>query len=131
MYDGGKIVAGLAIALALFGLPFFWNAGRAVAAPEPELDTPVIAALPQKQCVESLDYMRRDHMQLLRYWRESVVRHDARIYVSSGGKEYEMSLQNTCMNCHSNKHEFCDACHDYMSVDIYCWDCHVAPEERP
>ena len=27
-----------------------------------------------------------------------------------------MSLSNTCLDCHSNKAEFCDRCHNYASV---------------
>ena len=27
-----------------------------------------------------------------------------------------MSLSNTCLDCHSNKAEFCDNCHTYASV---------------
>jgi hypothetical protein len=41
-----------------------------------------------------------------------------------------MSLQNTCMQCHPNKAEFCDRCHNYASVKPYCWDCHVEPKEK-
>jgi hypothetical protein len=36
-----------------------------------------------------------------------------------------MSLSNTCLDCHSNKAEFCDRCHNYASVSPYCWDCHI------
>jgi cytochrome c oxidase subunit 2 len=39
-----------------------------------------------------------------------------------------MSLQNTCMHCHSNKQKFCDECHTYVAVKPYCWDCHIAPK---
>jgi hypothetical protein len=40
-----------------------------------------------------------------------------------------MSLTGTCLDCHSDKEKFCDACHTYSAVDPYCWDCHVIPEE--
>jgi hypothetical protein len=69
--------------------------------------------------------MRADHMQLLDLWRHSVVREGKRIYVNPDGKEYNMSLSNTCLDCHSNKAEFCDRCHNYASVRPYCWDCHI------
>ncbi len=36
-------------------------------------------------------------------------------YVSEPtGKDYEMSLTDTCMDCHANKAQFCDACHNYV-----------------
>jgi hypothetical protein len=34
------------------------------------------------------------------------------------------------MDCHSNKKEFCDTCHDYSSVTPYCWSCHIEPKGR-
>jgi hypothetical protein len=34
------------------------------------------------------------------------------------------------MDCHSDKTKFCDQCHNYLSVNPYCWDCHIAPEEK-
>jgi hypothetical protein len=46
------------------------------------------------------------------------------------GKTYYKSLQLTCMDCHSNKTQFCDQCHNYMGVTPYCWDCHIAPKEN-
>jgi len=44
--------------------------------------------------------------------------------------EFDMSLSNTCLSCHTNKAEFCDKCHGYASVDPYCWDCHVDPNVK-
>jgi hypothetical protein len=69
--------------------------------------------------------MKAEHMQLLDVWREAVVRRGERTYVSPDGKEYDMSLSNTCLDCHANKTEFCDRCHNYASVQPYCWDCHI------
>ena len=52
-------------------------------------------------------------------------------YVNADGKMYNMSLSNTCMDCHSNKADFCDRCHDYASVQPYCWSCHIEdPKEK-
>ena len=53
------------------------------------------------------------------------------MYTNRKGKTYNMSLSNTCMDCHDNKAEFCDRCHDYASVRPYCWDCHIEnPKEK-
>ena len=46
------------------------------------------------------------------------------------GKQYTMSLINTCMKCHTSKAKFCDRCHNYMAVTPDCWDCHIAPKEK-
>ena len=62
-------------------------------------------------------------------WREAVVREGIRSYVGSDGREYEISLTETCLGCHSNKSEFCDKCHNYVGVRPDCWDCHNVPEE--
>lgn len=129
MYNGGKIIAGLVVFLAFFTFPFYYNLGKANARPEPKLNTPVIQQLAEKKCVESRDFMRAEHMQLLNDWRDAVVRDGNRIYVNAEGKSHNISLQNTCMNCHSNKKEFCDTCHNYMAVKPYCWSCHIQPKE--
>ena len=71
------------------------------------------------------EYMKAEHMQLLDVWRHNVVRNGERMFVNAEGKLFNMSLSNTCLDCHSNKEEFCDRCHDYASVRPYCWDCHI------
>ncbi|MCL4491217.1 MAG: sulfate reduction electron transfer complex DsrMKJOP subunit DsrJ [Nitrospirae bacterium] len=121
--------------MIFFGLatfPFFYNMGKAIAKPEPKVDTPEIMKLAKqdRKCVESKEFMRAEHMQLLNEWRDSVVRSNTRVYVNAEGKKFDMSLQNTCMRCHSNKKKFCDECHNYMAVKPYCWDCHIAPKEK-
>ena len=129
MYNGGKIIAGLIVFLAFFTFPFYYNLGKANARPEPKLNTPVIQQLAEKKCVESKEFMRAEHMQLLNDWRDSVVRNGDRIYTNTAGKQFTISLQNTCLNCHSNKKEFCDKCHNYMAVKPYCFSCHIEPKE--
>ena len=127
MYDGGKILTGLIIGIALFTLPFWFNLGKAAKIPEPKL-TP--KAEKAKFCVETKEYMQAEHMALLDKWRDWVVRDGNRIYVGLHGKKYDMSLQNTCMDCHSNKKKFCDECHNYADVIPYCWECHLEPKEE-
>lgn len=130
MYDGGKIIAGLVIFILIVAFPFYANLGKAKDVPEPSIDTPVINALAVKKCIEPKEFMRAEHMQMLDDWRDWVVRDGNRVFINSEGKRFDMSLQNTCMNCHSNKEKFCDKCHTYMAVKPYCWDCHLEPEER-
>jgi hypothetical protein len=126
MNDKKWIVLGLVIFLGLFTFPLWYNilikAGKAAPAPEVVLTEKAKAA---KQCVMSTAYMKRDHMQLLDLWRHSVVRNAKREFVNPEGKTFNMSLSNTCLDCHSNKAEFCDRCHDYASVRPYCFDCHI------
>jgi len=129
MYDTWKILIGILIFLLFITFPFYYNIGKVVAKPEPSIDTPVINQMGKKECVEPKFAMKTLHMQLLNDWRDAVVRDGKRLYVSSNGKTYNMSLQTTCMNCHSNKKKFCDECHNYMAVKPYCWDCHIQPKE--
>ena len=127
MYNKGIIVAGLVIFVIIITFPFWYNLGKAAPAPELVLTDKAKSA---KACVGEKAYMKAEHMQLLNVWRDEVVRDAKRIYVNSSGKEFNMSLSNTCLDCHSNKAEFCDRCHNYASVSPYCWDCHIYPEEK-
>lgn len=124
MYDADKIMIGLFIFLGLITLPIWYvmASGEAAYVPEPEIVTE------EKECIEPTHYMRDKHTDLLSDWRESVIRHGTRNYVASDNQEYNMSLTDTCMDCHSNKAEFCDRCHDYVAVKPDCWDCHNPPE---
>ena len=135
LYDGGKILIGLVVFLAFALFPFYNNIGKVNAKPELKTDTPAIQEWEKlngkKECVESKEYMRAEHMQLLNNWRDAVVRDMYRQYVSTtSGKRFDMSLQNGCMKCHSSKKKFCDECHNYLSVKPYCWDCHIQPVEK-
>ena len=138
LYDSGKILIGLLIFAAIATLPFTYHIvmGQGIKAPEPKTDTPEILKYQQehngkKECVESKEWMRGEHMQLLNQWRDSVVRDYNRGYISNANhNRFDMSLQNGCMKCHSNKKKFCDECHNYMAVKPFCWDCHIEPKEE-
>lgn len=130
MKDKNTIVIGLIIFLAIITSPFWYNMGKATSAPEPKLSDKAKAA---KVCVESKEYMKANHMQILDVWRNEVVRKGNKIYTNSMGKEYNISLssgEESCLGCHGDKAEFCDKCHTYASVEPYCWDCHIDPKEK-
>lgn len=127
MYDGGKVIVGIIILFALVAFPFLYNVGKAAKAPEPEIDTPAIKKLSKAErvCVEPRPYMKVNHMKLLTHWRDQVVRQAKRDYVGFTKKTYTMSLQNTCLECHSNYDNFCNRCHTYSGITPHCWTCHV------
>ena len=128
MRDTGKILAGLAVFIVLFTGPIWYNLARGQAGKPPELVTGTEA----KRCIESTEFMRASHMNLLNAWREDVIRRGQRDYMAGDGKHYDKSLTRTClMQCHQDKAKFCDRCHTYEAVTPYCWDCHVAPPEKP
>ncbi|MBA4392017.1 MAG: menaquinol oxidoreductase [Desulfobacca sp.] len=130
MYDENKIIPIIIVFVILVTFPLWYNLGKAVAKPDPKIDTPVIQQMPEKQCIEPKEAMKTTHMKILDEWRNDVVRADyKRQYTGTNGKVFEKSLQNGCMKCHSNKTQFCDQCHNYMQVKPFCWDCHIAPKE--
>jgi len=143
MYKGGKIILALIIFVAFLTFPFFYNMGKANAGP----DIPVVASATNTQCVEPAEYMRANHMQLLNQWREESVRNGQSVYINSQGKSFEISLQDTCLKCHTTDAEkeaaktggltnpaanaspqFCASCHDYTAVKPLCWNCHFEPK---
>lgn len=125
MYDGGKIIAGLVVFLILLTFPVWYNVGGAPYQ-EPDLELPE----DEEQCIEPTQWIRDNHMKLLDEWRDKFVREKGKtMYESSTGQEVEISLQNTCMDCHTTFDDFCDKCHTTAAVNVYCWDCHVEPEE--
>lgn len=128
MYDKGKIFTGLVIFVLFVTSPFLLSMGGDVNMPKPVIKT-------SGTCVESAEFMRANHMQMLNQWRDEVVRDNNRVYTSQlNGKQFEKSLSSvgkpSCMSCHSNKAEFCDSCHNYTAVTPYCWQCHNAPKEE-
>jgi len=125
MYDGGKIVTGLVVFILIATFPFWYSqaAGEPGERLKPELPAD------KNQCVENKEYMLAAHMTLLNQWRDAFVREGQIKYTSVAyGEQYEASLTNTCLDCHSERDKFCDRCHQYADVDPYCWDCHIDKE---
>lgn len=127
MHNGSLIIIGLVAFILIVTIPLTYNIltqSSAEGAPE-------LVILPQAgdQCVRDTDYMRTNHMDLLNDWRDEVVRQGDRFTEGPHGSQIEKSLSNTCLDCHSNKEQFCNECHNYMAVDPYCWDCHTIPDE--
>ena len=123
------IVAGLVVFVVAALFPFWFNIGGTNAAPEAELSAKAKAA---KKCVLDKYDMRANHMTILNDWRTSVVRNSDRMYKSTNGKTFGMSLstgEDSCLGCHTDKAKFCDKCHNYASVAPYCWECHTDPKE--
>lgn len=131
LYGIKNIALGVLIFFGLVLSPMLPNLGKTVPPPDPKLDTPAIQKLAEKdrKCVMPTDYMRANHMQMLIDWRESVVRDAQREFVNPEGKKFVASLSNTCMECHSNKSQFCDQCHNYVAVTPNCWGCHLTKEQ--
>ena len=121
MHDAGKVLAGLVVFLAIATAPAWYHAltGSATAAPELSISSD------SQQCLADTAYMRTYHMDMLDDWRDEAVRTSDTTYVGLDGKTYEKSLAGTCLgDCHSNREQFCDRCHEYVGAEPFCWDCH-------
>ncbi len=93
-------------------------------------------------CVEDFEYMRSDHMVLLIEWRDGVIRDGDTSLIEINGQPYAKSLTKTCLQCHTEREEFCGNCHEYANalpawparqnmtgeVGVRCWNCHIQPE---
>ncbi len=127
MNDSVKVIVGIIIFLLLVTSPLWYNLAIGSSPARPELELPPNGS---EQCVADADWMRAYHMDLLNDWRDQVVRDGERKFtIEATGQQVDKSLTLACLDCHSNKAQFCDACHNYMAVSPYCWDCHVVPKE--
>lgn len=131
MYNSKYILAGLAVFVLLFTSPLWLNVPYVFSQAGQDGYTRAKIELPKGEgmaCIESVEYMRAEHMQLLDSWRDMALREGKREYKAmKDGKVWAVNLQNTCMSCHGGKAQFCDTCHDSNGVNPYCWDCHVEP----
>lgn len=76
------------------------------------------------ECVKETQWMRKNHMHLLRHQRDEALR--------KGIRDDKISLKN-CIECHASIKDdsviarddsFCVACHRYEAVKIDCFECH-------
>jgi hypothetical protein len=125
MFDKGKVLGGLAVFLCLATFPLWYMAAQGKAAYPPG---PVIYP-GSEQCVESAEYMRKYHTQVLQQWRDQAVRQGDRVYTATDNKTYDISLTGSCLKCHPNKAEFCDRCHNYNGIAPNCYSCHNIPPQ--
>jgi len=93
---------------------------------------PIIPMGQGDSCVEDTDFMRRNHMDLLKHQRDETMKEGIR------GKPYSLK---ECLSCHavdgpdaipvtvSSPQHFCRSCHDYAAVSIDCFQCHASRPE--
>ena len=90
---------------------------------------PVIPRGQGEACVADTEFMRRNHMTMLRHQRDETMR--------QGIRSNQYSLRE-CVACHavkgpdavlltvSSPEHFCRSCHDYAAVKIDCFQCHAS-----
>jgi hypothetical protein len=93
---------------------------------------PVISRGQGENCVADTDFMRRNHMTMLRHQRDETMREGIR------GNQYSL---RDCVTCHAvlgpdampvtvaSPQHFCRSCHDYAAVNIDCFQCHASRPE--
>lgn len=126
MGDRGKALVGLGVFTLLVTLPLW---GRlAGGQPIPGRDD-LVYPDPSKatECIEDRDWMTANHMNLLNRWRDDLVRRGVTEYVSRSGKRFYPGLTQTCLDCHDDRDNFCNRCHEYVHVTPTCWECHTTP----
>jgi hypothetical protein len=76
------------------------------------------------KCVEPIEFMRKNHMEVLLHHRDRTMH--------QGIRTTQHSLK-ACVECHANpqtgsvaagKEDFCQSCHAYAAVKIDCFECH-------
>ena len=102
--------------------PFAYSAGRYAwasrfAAQKPFLQVPSASS---QRCVRDPEWMRLNHMDLLEELRDKTVRE---------GIRSEVTLRS-CSQCHKDKTQFCDKCHQAANLRPDCFDCHSYSADR-
>ena len=81
-----------------------------------------------ESCVEPTDFMRRNHMEVIKHQRDETVH--------NGIRSTKHSLAG-CIECHvsagadnqpvpvNDEGQFCNACHDFAAVGMNCFGCHA------
>ncbi len=98
----------------------------AQAAGSSRVPRPVIEPARGDACVADPDFMRRNHMQLLKHQRDETVH--------LGVRDARASLKG-CIECHASANsgsvaqapgDFCVSCHSFAAVKLDCFECHVS-----
>ncbi len=128
MRFGSKTV-GIAAGLFL-GLLLLMPTQLAIAEGVPQPD--ISKAVKGEACIAPTDFMRRNHMELLKHDRDQTVH--------LGNRTIKASIKE-CVACHAvngadNKpvtvedpKHFCRSCHDYVAVKVDCFECHASRPE--
>jgi hypothetical protein len=114
-----RLTAALASALLASG-------ACAQAAGASRVPKPVIEPARGEACVADPDFMRRNHMQLLKHQRDETVH--------LGVRDARASLKG-CIECHASATsgsvaqapgDFCVSCHSFAAVKLDCFECHAS-----
>jgi len=113
-----RIVVTVALLLILF--PFGYSLISGVLPVDSDASQPFLERPDARyqECVRETEYMRFQHMELLKQIREEFVRH---------GNRGEVGF-DSCRGCHTSRERFCNQCHNAVSLNLDCFGCHYYPE---
>lgn len=123
MYNKKYVIAGIIVFLLILFSPFIYNSFISGAKAAPELEKPK-----GEPCPFDVDWMRANHMVLLKKWREEVIREGKTSFIYNG-VELERTFEEECFKCHTSYDNFCGKCHEYSGATPNCFDCHLKPEQ--
>jgi hypothetical protein len=124
MSMANAVVRGSLISVGLAGA----LCALAVQAADAPYVVPGSKAASLESCVEPTDYMRRNHMEVIKHQRDETVH--------SGIRSTKHSLAG-CVDCHVStapdgapipvdaEQQFCSACHEFAAVRLDCFGCHA------
>jgi hypothetical protein len=96
------------------------------------VDLPKLEKGKGEKCVEDTQFMRKNHMDLLKHQRDETMRKGIRTTKHSLKKCVECHASEKTGSVAATKEDFCAACHSYASVKLDCWDCHATkPGKQP
>jgi len=116
-------------ALVLVFTAGLWGVAHADTDSNAGVPLPSIATARGENCVGDTDFMRRNHMDLLKHQRDETMLRGVR------GEPFSLK---ECLDCHvvkgpdavpvtaSDPQHFCRSCHDYAAVSIDCFQCHAS-----
>ncbi len=111
------------LVLALVAPAFAAESGR--------IPKPVLEAGQGEKCVENTEFMRKNHMELLKHQRDETMHQGIRT------RKYSL---NGCIECHASRktnsvvgseQNFCQSCHSYVAVKLDCFECHSSKPKPP
>ena len=110
----------------MLAIPSLANAADATRVPKP-----VLEAGQGEKCVENTEFMRKNHMELLKHQRDETMHQGIRT------RKYSL---NGCIECHASRktnsvvgseQNFCQSCHSYVAVKLDCFECHSSKPKPP
>jgi len=117
LFRDNNRVAVLVFVLVIIA-PFGYSVVRPVFTQGSSTDEVFLDIPDEGECVRETAYMRYHHMDLLKEVREDVIRNGIRGEISVNG----------CRECHTYRGQFCNQCHEAVTLHVDCFGCHYYPE---